>query len=92
LVKPVGAVDAFVIDEIGKMELLCPAFVVTIPRLLDGAVPVVAAVAMKGLGMIATVKARRDVAIIQVANDNRDRLPEELEQWLRERLLPGSHI
>ena len=32
LVQHVGAVDAFVIDEIGKMELLCPAFVATIPQ------------------------------------------------------------
>jgi len=64
----------------------------TIPRLLDGAVPVVATVAMKGAGLIASVKARRDVTIIQVANNNRDRLPEELEQWLRERLLPGSQL
>lgn len=92
LVNPVGAVDAFVIDEIGKMELLCSAFVATLPRLFDGVVPVVATVAMKGSGLIATVKARRDVTIIQVANDNRDRLPEELEQWLRERLLPGSQL
>jgi nucleoside-triphosphatase len=36
-----GAVDVFIIDEVGKMELLCPAFVEVVPRLLDGAVSVV---------------------------------------------------
>lgn len=70
-------------DEIGKMELFCPAFVVTMPRLLDGLVPVVATVALKGQGLIAAVKARTDVRLIHVTNDNRDRLPDELEPWLR---------
>src|SRR5947209_5575359 len=27
-----GAVDAYLIDEVGKMELLCPAFVEAVPR------------------------------------------------------------
>src|SRR5690349_18720507 len=31
-----GEVDLFVIDEIGKMELLCPEFVDVVPRLLGG--------------------------------------------------------
>jgi nucleoside-triphosphatase len=40
--------DVYLIDEIGKMELLCPAFVGAVPRLLDAPVPVVATVALKG--------------------------------------------
>jgi len=42
-------------------------------------VPVVATVALKGQGLIATVKARQDVRLVRVTNDNRDGLPEELE-------------
>lgn len=77
------AADAWIIDEIGKMELLCPAFVAAVPRLLDGPVPVVATVALKGQGLIAAVKARKDVRLVHVTNDNRDGLPEELERWVR---------
>jgi len=74
---------AWIVDEIGKMELFCPAFVAAVPRLLDGPVPVLATVALKGAGLITTVKARPDVRLIHVRADNRDALPEELETWLR---------
>ena len=75
--------DAWIVDEIGKMELFCSSFVEAVPRLLDGLVPVVVTVALKGQGLIAAVKARPDVRLIQVTNDNRDGLPEELEKAIR---------
>jgi nucleoside-triphosphatase len=78
------AVDVFVVDEIGKMELLCPAFVEAVPHLLDGLVPVVATVTLKGQGLIAAVKARSNIVLLQVTEANRDGLPEELEQRLRD--------
>ena len=80
-----GPVDVYLIDEVGKMELLCPGFVAAVPRLLGGAVPVVATVALKGPGLIARVKARADVRLVAVADENREGLPEELERWLRGR-------
>jgi nucleoside-triphosphatase len=83
LVRPEGMVDLFVIDEIGKMELLCPQFVETVPRLLGGPVPVVATIAMKGDGLIAEVKARGDVRLVEVMQENRDTLSAELEAWAR---------
>jgi nucleoside-triphosphatase len=76
-------VDVYLIDEIGKMELFCPAFVEAIPRLLDSPIPVVATVAMKGHGLIAQVKTREDVRLIQVTGQNREALPEELEREVR---------
>lgn len=75
--------DAWIVDEVGKMELLCPAFIMAVPRLLDGPVPVVATVALKGSGLIAAVKARTDIRLIHVTNENRVGLPEELEGWVR---------
>jgi nucleoside-triphosphatase len=81
---PSEAVDAFVVDEIGKMELLCPAYVEAMPRLLDSPVPVVATVALKGPGLIAGVKARPDIDLLQVTEENRNGLPEELEHRLRD--------
>jgi nucleoside-triphosphatase len=80
-----GQVDLFLIDEVGKMELFCPAFVEAVPRLLDGTAPVVMTVAQKGQGLIAQVKARADVCLVQVTEANRDRLPEELKAWVRDR-------
>jgi nucleoside-triphosphatase THEP1 len=78
--------DAYLIDEVGKMELFCPAFVAAVPRLLDGAVPAVLTVAQQGPGLIAQVKARADVRLVTVTEDNRDGLSEELERWVRDRL------
>jgi nucleoside-triphosphatase len=85
LLRATDEVDAFVIDEIGKMELLCPSFVAVVPRLLDGEVPVIATVALRGAGLIAAVKARADACLIDVSQVDRDSLPDELERWFRER-------
>src|SRR5262249_46734068 len=78
-----GGVDLFVIDEIGKMELLCPEFVDAVRQLLDGPAPLVATAAAKGGELIAEAKARNDVCTVEVTPENRDSLPEELEAWLR---------
>jgi hypothetical protein len=46
-------------------------------------VPVLATVALKGSGLIATVKARPDIRLIEVTSANRDQLPDELARILR---------
>jgi nucleoside-triphosphatase len=66
LARPAGDVDLFVVDEVGKMELLCGEFVNAVRRLLDGVVPVVATVAMKGGGLIGEVKARANIRLVEV--------------------------
>jgi len=66
------------------MELLCPAFVEVVPRLLNGAIPVVMTVAQKGQELIAQVKARTDVRLVTVTEENRAGLPEELERRVRD--------
>src|SRR5262249_5548812 len=43
----VGGEDLFVIDEIGRMELLCPEFNEAVRWRLDGPAPVLATVALK---------------------------------------------
>jgi nucleoside-triphosphatase len=80
-------VDLFLIDEIGKMELLCGEFVDVVRRLLDGLVPVVATVALRGGGLIAEVKTRKEVRLIEVTPDNRDGLPGQIEEWVRKGVL-----
>lgn len=81
-----GDVDAVVIDEIGKMEMFSPLHVEMVPRLLDCPVPVVATVAQHGLSLIAQIKVRQDVQLIDVSCCDRDSLPEVVEYWLRDRL------
>jgi nucleoside-triphosphatase len=83
LTDQAGEANLIVIDEIGKMELTCPSFVECVPRLLDGGMPVIATVALHGSGLIAQVKARGDVRLVEVAGHNREQLPEELDSWLR---------
>lgn len=90
LIRPVGEVDVFVVDEIGRMELLCPEFVAAVRRLLDGPVPLLATVALRGDGLIAEVKARPDVRVVEVSAANRDGLPAELEGWARGTVHPGN--
>ena len=41
LVRPPGTVDAYVIDEIGKMECHSPRFIEAVRRLLEEPVPIV---------------------------------------------------
>ena len=49
---------------------------------MDGSVPVVLTVAQRGQGLIAQVKARADVRLVLVTEENRDQLPEELDRWV----------
>jgi nucleoside-triphosphatase len=70
--------DLFVVDEIGKMECYSRRFVDLVQQLLDGETRVLATVAMKGSGLIQSVKQRQDVDLITVSAGNRDDLVETL--------------
>ncbi len=75
----------YVIDEIGKMECLSPAFCEGVKGLLDSEAPVLGTVALRGGGFIAEVKARGDVALYEVTAKNRDRLVDEIRRALTDR-------
>lgn len=66
------------IDEIGKMECLSRRFVDLVRHLLDSPKTIIATVALKGGGLIAEVKQRPDVVLVEVGPGNRDRLVEDL--------------
>jgi nucleoside-triphosphatase len=74
--------DAYLIDEIGKMECLSAAFVSAVRLLLASPVRTVATVAAAGAGLIAEVKARPDVTLWEVTRANRSSLPAEVAAWL----------
>ena len=78
--------DAYLIDEIGKMECHCPQFVATMRRLLGEPIPLVATIALRGGGFIAEVKQRPDVQIVEVTQGNRA-IPAESDRHLGQ----GTH-
>jgi nucleoside-triphosphatase len=82
VLEPGAAVDAVVIDEIGKMKCLSPAFVRAARRALAGTVPVLGTVALAGGGFIAESKRMAGVEVISLSRENRDRLPAEIARRL----------
>lgn len=80
--------ELYLVDEIGKMECLSPRFIEAVRTLLAGPSPLIATVALKGMGFIAEVKRRPDALVWTVTHANRDRLPQEILAWLAEGLPP----
>ncbi len=72
------------IDEIGKMECFSPLFRRTVVACLDGPVPVVATIALRGDRFIEGIKQRPDGELVVVTRENRERLAGELGQMVRE--------
>ena len=71
-------VDLYVIDEIGKMELLSRPFKIKITELLAQPTNLLATITKRGNGFVDEIKRRSDVQLIEVTHKNRDELPEEL--------------
>ena len=63
-----------IIDEIGKMECLSVRFQKILKEILDSKKWVMATVALKGSGLIAEVKDRKDVKLFEITRKNRDSL------------------
>lgn len=79
--------DVIVVDEIAPMETFSDEFVTGVRRALDSAVPVVAAIHyLTETGFIGAVNDRDDVERFEVRPETRDRLPDRLVSWVRERL------
>ncbi len=83
--RPLGTVDAYLIDEIGKMECHCPQFISTMRRLLTEPIPVVSTIALRRGGFIAEVKGRPDVQVVEVTRGGRDTLPGQIPAWVKQR-------
>jgi nucleoside-triphosphatase len=74
--------EAFVIDEIGKMELFSVRFVTAMERLLADPRPLVASIAQRGPGLIAEARGRPDVELWEVDVANREAMPERIAKWV----------
>jgi nucleoside-triphosphatase len=78
--------DLYVIDEIGKMELLSRPFRNRIIELLEQPTNLLATITKRGDGFIDQILHRSDVELIEVTRKNRDDLPEELARKIKIRL------
>jgi nucleoside-triphosphatase len=66
--------ELFVIDEISRIECLSQIFCHKVIELLDSDIPVVATIAQGAIPELKKLKQRKDLAIIQVKQKNRDSL------------------
>lgn len=67
-----------IIDEIGKMECLSLRFREILKEILDSDRWLIATIALKGTGLISTVKERKDVRIFEITKKNREPLLSEI--------------
>ena len=72
--------DLYIIDEIGKMELLSVRFRTSLTHLLARPSNLIATIAKKGKGFLEQIKERNDLEVIEVTRENRDDLPKEIAQ------------
>lgn len=81
--------DLYVIDEIGKMELLSQKFRNKLIDLLAHPSNLLATIAKKGKGFIEQIKGRNDIELTEVTRENRDRLSEEIAKRMKAELSTG---
>ncbi|MFW6102890.1 MAG: nucleoside-triphosphatase [Chloroflexota bacterium] len=78
-----NSADLVVIDEIGKMEMLCPAFVRELDHLADSDVPVLGTVLMSSHPQGDRIKAFPFVTLLQVTAETRDDVLALVQEWLK---------
>ena len=81
---PVPANHLLVLDEIGPMESKSPVFCEAVLKLLDGEVPVLAAVRDKDTAFLNTVRNHPNVKCFRLTADNRDEIYKEAIRALKE--------
>jgi nucleoside-triphosphatase len=79
---PRPGIRLVVVDEIGKMESLSPRFAAAVRVALDSPVPVLGTIARSGGALIAEVRWRPDVTLVDVTLENRDGLPARIASML----------
>jgi nucleoside-triphosphatase len=72
-----------IIDEIGPMEIRSPIFREAVNEALDSDVPLLATIFARPLPFTDAIKSRSDVTLIEVRQDNRERLVSELSDRFR---------
>ncbi len=83
VLAPDPAVRLFVIDEIGRMECLSAEFVSAVDNLLALGRPVLATVALRGMGLIERIKRDPRARFVRLTHANRDETPGEIVDALK---------
>jgi len=78
--------DLYVIDEIGKMELLSRAFRGALVGILARPTNLLATIAKRGQGFVEQLKRRNDIELIEVSLKNRNILALELARKIETEL------
>jgi nucleoside-triphosphatase len=81
---------SIVIDEMGKMELSCPAFAEAVLQVLDSGHPVLATVPVFRHPFIDALRRRDDLRLITVTAENRGGLPDEIVRFFSEGVGPET--
>jgi nucleoside-triphosphatase len=69
---PTAETDLIVLDEIGKMESFSEAFRERVVELLEGDTPVLATVAVHGVGFVKRVRHHRGAMLVRMTRKSRD--------------------
>ena len=69
---PTAETDLIVLDEIGKMESFSAAFRDRVQELLDGDTPVLATVAVHGVGFVKRVRHHQGATLVRMSRKSRD--------------------
>jgi len=77
--------EVFVVDEIGPMEIKSQVFTKGVGRILDSGIPVAASIHHR-ISEVAglRIRKREDTAVMNVTRENRDRLPQKMEDEIVE--------
>ncbi|HYF90824.1 MAG TPA: nucleoside-triphosphatase [Symbiobacteriaceae bacterium] len=76
-----------IIDEIGPLQIVSPAFCDAVLRCLDGPCDLLATVAQSQDPFVERLKARLGVRVLEVTRQNRQHLAEGLQPWVSGRYL-----
>lgn len=71
-----------IIDEIGKMEMCSPFFRKKLMEVLSSPVPLLGTIKLKGNGEIDKIKGRKEVLVILLNPENRDKVFHEVKNWV----------
>ena len=87
LLAPVPKGHIILLDELGFMESASEAFCSSVLALLDGDIPVIAAVKEKDTAFLNAVRSHPKGKCFYISEDNRDALYPEVLHFLQEQLL-----
>ncbi len=73
-----------VVDEVGKMELACPAFVDALLAAVAADIPVLGTMHLRADEATRSIRAREDTQIMEITRANRNELPRRLADLLKQ--------